>query len=255
MSEQKFFALIIGTEILNRRRVDAHFNFVTQALQNRGHTLSGSFIIDDDPALIIQTIKFIASQPNAILFSFGGIGSTPDDHTRKSAAVALKDGNLYRHTQAEKIIVDTLGKRAYPHSVKMAQLPKGSELLHNPVNNMPAFSLDKRYFFMPGFPEMSHPMVEEILKELIPKKKTTYRHTLTAACKESIFIEIMEQMPKTVEFSSLPKRYDDGEQLSWKVTISVSSDDETLSKESFKMYTDLLDKKKIPYTFEDESNA
>ena len=233
MREHKFFALIIGTEILNRRRVDAHFDFVTQALKYKGYTLTGSFIIEDDPELIIQTIQFIASQPHSVLFSFGGIGSTPDDHTRKCAAAALKDGNLYQHDEAHKIIVDTLGERAYPHSVKMAQLPKGAQLLYNPINNMPAFSLDNRYFFMPGFPEMSHPMVEKILNDLIPMKKMRYRYTLTAACKENIFIEIMEQMPKNVEFSSLPKRYHDGESLSWKVTISVQSDDETLSKEAF----------------------
>ena len=41
-----FFALIIGTEILNRRRTDAHFDFVTQALANKGHKLTGSFIIE-----------------------------------------------------------------------------------------------------------------------------------------------------------------------------------------------------------------
>jgi molybdopterin-biosynthesis enzyme MoeA-like protein len=255
MPELKFFALIIGTEILNRRRVDAHFDFVTQALQDKGYTLSGSFIIEDDPVLIVDTITFISSQTNSILFSFGGIGSTPDDHTRQCAARALKDGKLYRHSEAEKIIVDTLGERAYPHSVKMAQLPQDSKLLHNPVNNMPAFSVDDRFFFMPGFPEMSHPMLRVILDELIPQKKMTYRHTLTAKCKENIFIGIMEQMPESVEFSSLPKRYDDGGKLAWKVTLSVSSDDKVLSAQAFKMYTDLLDQERIPYTFEDESNA
>lgn len=85
-STLKFFTLIIGTEILNRRRTDAHFDFVSKALKDKGHKLTGSFVIEDDPALIIQTIKFIAAQKNAILFSFGGIGSTPDDYTRLCVA-------------------------------------------------------------------------------------------------------------------------------------------------------------------------
>ena len=152
MTEPKFFALIIGTEILNRRRTDAHFDFVTKVLSEKGHKLTGSFIIEDDPELIIQTIEFIASQENAVLFSFGGIGSTPDDHTRKCAAIALRNGNFVMHEEAKGIIVEKLGENAYPHSVKMAELPHGAELLHNPVNNMPAFSLDERYYFMPGFP-------------------------------------------------------------------------------------------------------
>ena len=250
MSEPRFFALIIGTEILNRRRADKHFDFVTKALAQKGHKLSGSFIIEDDPALIVQTIKFIASQENPVLFSFGGIGSTPDDHTRKCAAIALRDGTLPIHDDAKEIIVNKLGKNAYPYSVRMAELPKGATLLENPVNQMPAFALDERYYFMPGFPEMSHPMVEKILKQLSPNKRTYYRHTLTALCKENVFIEVMEKMPKEVEFSSLPKLYSDG----WRVSISVASTDEKLAFESFNMYIDILEKQNIVYSLHDQHN-
>lgn len=244
-----FFTLIIGTEILNLRRTDKHFDFVTKALAQKGHKLSGSFIIEDDPALIVQTIKFIASQPNPVLFSFGGIGSTPDDYTRKCAAIALKDGQLPINEEAKKIIEDKLGENAYPHPIKMAELPKGAELLHNPINKMPAFSLDERYFFMPGFPEMSHPMVEKILEKLIPVTKKHYRHTLTALCKENELIEVMEQMPKEVEFSSLPKLYTDG----WRVIISVASYNEQLSLEAFQMYIKTLEEKNIIYSLLDEA--
>jgi len=244
-----FYTLIIGTEILNRRRKDAHFEFVTKALASKGDKLTGSFIIEDDPALIIQTMKFITSQPNAVLFSFGGIGSTPDDHTRLCVAKALGDGELYTHKEAKKIIEDKLGADAYPHPIVMAELPKEADLLHNPVNKMPAFSLHERYFFMPGFPQMSHPMVEEILKKLIPHKKETYRHTLTAQCKENVFIEVMQQMPKEVEYSSLPKLLDD----TWQVSISVACEDKLLAKEAFSLYTQLLDAKNIDYTLTDEA--
>jgi len=244
MSEPKFFALIIGTEILNRRRVDKHFDFVTQALIKKGHKLSGSFIIEDDPGLIIETLNYIASLENSILFSFGGIGSTPDDYTRQCSALALTDGSLVVHEEAKQIIEKTLGENAYPHPIKMAALPKNAKLLHNPINNMPAFSLEERYFFMPGFPEMSHPMLETILEKLIPLQKTYYRHTLTAHCKENELIEVMEQMPKNVEFSSLPKRHHDG----WRVSISVASDDAFVAQQSFNMYLLVLQHKNIFYS-------
>ncbi len=132
----------------------------------------------------------------------------------------------------------------------MAELPKGAKLLHNPVNKMPAFSLDERYFFMPGFPEMSHPMVKEILEKLLPKSRDYYRHTLTALCKENELIEVMEKMPKEVEFSSLPKLYTDG----WRVSISVASHDEALAFQAFQMYIETLEAKKIVYGLQDESN-
>jgi molybdopterin-biosynthesis enzyme MoeA-like protein len=114
---------------------------------------------------------------------------------------------------------------------------------------MPAFALDERYYFMPGFPEMSHPMVMKILAKHIPEKRTIYRHTLTAHCKENEFIDIMEQMPKEVEFSSLPKLYSDG----WRVSISVSSQNSKLAQISFDKYIDLLEEKNIVYALQDEA--
>ena len=131
MKIPKFFAIIIGTEILNQRRQDKHFDFLSSVLLDKGHKLSGSFIIEDDPALIIQTIKFVHSQPNSVLFSFGGIGSTPDDHTRLCAAIALRDGNLTLHQEAKEIISTRIDTSKKPHALNMAMLPKRSKLLKN----------------------------------------------------------------------------------------------------------------------------
>ncbi|MEA1880475.1 MAG: competence/damage-inducible protein A, partial [Campylobacterota bacterium] len=171
-----------------------------------------------------------------------------DDYTRLCAAKALRDGKLYTHTEAKKIIENKLGADAYPHPIVMAELPKNTNLLDNPVNKMPAFSLDDKYYFMPGFPEMSHPMVSEVLAKLIPKKKAFFRHTLTAHCKENEFIEVMKKMSKNVEFSSLPKLYSDG----WRVTISIASEDKALAQKSFAMYLKILERKKIVYALVDE---
>lgn len=248
MSTPKIFALIIGTEILNRRRVDKHFDFVSKAVASYGQKLAGSWIIEDDPALIVQTLKFLASQPNSVILSFGGIGSTPDDYTRKCAAIALRDGELYQHKEAKEIIEGHLGKKAYPHAITMANLPKNSNLLYNSFNNMPAFSLDNRYYFMPGFPEMSHPMVEEILDELFDSKQEYHRYTLTADCKESFLIDVMHQMPSSVEFSSLPKLYEG----IWRVSISVASYDDDEAKRAFQLYRDKLQTHDIPYSLVDE---
>ncbi|NKQ39953.1 MAG: competence/damage-inducible protein A [Sulfurovum sp.] len=241
MDTPSFFALIIGTEILNRRRSDKHFDFVSQALLKKSYKLSGSLIIEDDPSLIVQTIRFVNSQPNTALLSFGGIGSTPDDHTRKCAASALRDGKLYLHDEAKKIISSKIDVEKYPHSLNMAMLPHGATLLENPVNKMPAFSLDSRYFFMPGFPEMSHPMVDNILSTCFSEGKPIYRYTLTALCREGELISVMKQMPKGVEFSSLPKLMSDG----WQTTISVASADKNLVQMTFKQFTSQLDQKNI----------
>lgn len=243
-----FYALIIGTEILNKRREDKHFEFLSSELAKYGHTLKASLVIYDDPNLITSTLNWLNSLPNAVIFCFGGIGSTPDDYTRQAAANALRDGVLYINKEAKKIIVDTLGKRAYPYAINMANLPKDCKLLENHFNKMPGFSLDDKFFFMPGFPEMSHQMVLDILSKLDIKKRKVYRHTLTALCKESDLIPIMETIPKNVEMSSLPKLYSDGP----RVTISVASADKSAALENFKKFTDELQKKEIIYTLNDE---
>ena len=243
MQTPKFFALIIGTEILNRRRSDAHFEFISKTLIKHNHKLTGSFIIEDDPKLITDTIKFIASIPDSVLFSFGGIGSTPDDYTRECASKALSDGKLYTHPKAKEIIESKLGDKAYPHPINMAKLPKDAKLLDNPINGMPAFYVNDRFFFMPGFPQMSHPMVEHILSYIIDDGRVNYRKTLTANCKENVFIELMQKVPDNVEVSSLPKLYDNG----WATTISVNSYDKELTDSIFEEFVSLLDSLDISY--------
>ncbi len=244
MSRENFYALIIGTEILNGRRKDKHFDFLQEILNKKGFKFAGSFIIHDDPALIANTISYIASLPNSVLLSFGGIGSTPDDHTRQAAANALRDGKLYLNKDFEKIVLERLGDKAYPHPIKMAMLPQGATLLPNSVNKMPGFALDKRFFFMPGFPQMSHPMVEYILDTYFKgKEQKEYRYTLTALCKENNFIELMESAPKEVEVSSLPAMYSDG----WRTTISIASTNKELARAEFEKYKSYLDKSGISY--------
>jgi len=252
-SDPRFFALIIGTEILNRRRSDKHFDFLSRELLERGYKLSGSFIIEDDPALIVQTLRFLASRPNAVIFSFGGIGSTPDDHTRKAAAIALRDGTLHTHPEAREIISRRIETMKIPdgrYPLRMAELPRGAKLLkENPVNGMPAFYLDDRYFFVPGFPEMAHPMLRWALDRFCPpRRETLYRRTFTALTRESSLIDLMESLPGDVELSSLPKLYHDGP----RVTVSLSGFDKSKVDEAYEMFIHALEARDIPYSQSDE---
>jgi len=248
-SRLNFYALIIGTEILNGRREDSHFKFVRDILNKRGFKFAGSFIIDDDPKLIVSTISYIASLPNSVLFSFGGIGSTPDDYTREAASKALSDGKLYTNNEFKKLIIERAGDKAYPHRIQMANLPKDAKLIPNVVNKMPGFYLDNRFFFMPGFPEMSHPMVEYILNNIFSGKESKeYRYSLTALASEAEFIDLMKSASSDVDVSALPKIYSDGP----RVTISVSSLDDKKAKAEFEKYINFLDKNRIHYGIGEE---
>ena len=229
MNQPHIYAVIIGSEILNGRRVDKHFDFVKKALSARGYSLYCVEIIKDDKALIKSSFERILADEKSMLFCFGGIGSTPDDLTRAIAADVFTSKPLVRHEQFEKDIIERFSDGAFPHRVHMSDLPQGASLLKNPVNNMSGFYLDDRYFFTPGFPEMAHPMVEEAIERFLPLNGPLYRHTLLARCSEERFISMMKTIPEEVECSSLPMFVDDKAN----VEMSVASYDEQISLKYF----------------------
>jgi molybdopterin-biosynthesis enzyme MoeA-like protein len=243
MKNPHIYAVIIGSEILNGRREDKHFVFLRDALLRLGHTLFSSFIIKDDPILIRNTFAMIKNDPDGIMFSFGGIGSTPDDLTRQIAADVFSEGVLVLHKEFAEAIIERFGDAAYPHRIHMADLPKGSGLLHNVINNMSGFFLDNRYFFMPGFPEMSHPMVEEALERFYPEAPRVYRLSLVAQTSENTLIDVMEKVDSNVDFSSLPM-INGGNPI---VEISVASEDKDLCTQSFQLFIDALKEQSIGY--------
>jgi molybdopterin-biosynthesis enzyme MoeA-like protein len=153
-------ALIIGDEILSGKRQDAHLSFVIQALKTRGLQLSWANYLGDVPEQIVSALQASMARGD-IVFSFGGIGATPDDYTRQCAATA-SNLPIERHAGAVAEIETQYGESAYPKRVLMADFPKGATLIPNPVNRVAGFAINQHYF-VPGFPEMSHPMIEWVL--------------------------------------------------------------------------------------------
>ena len=83
----KFGLIIIGDEILNGRHTDAHFAFVKKALLERGLRLAWVEYIADVADEITARLQRSFSEGIPV-FVTGGIGATPDDHTRQAAAKA-----------------------------------------------------------------------------------------------------------------------------------------------------------------------
>ncbi len=84
----RFGLFIVGDEILSGKREDKHFAKVIALLAARGLQLSWVQYLPDDRAAITEALaRSFASED--VVFSCGGIGSTPDDHTRQAAAAAL----------------------------------------------------------------------------------------------------------------------------------------------------------------------
>lgn len=238
-----FYACIIGSEILNGRRVDKHFEFLKNELQKYGHELFASFVIKDDENLIKKTYNFIKDDTDGVMFSFGGIGATPDDLTRAIAAEVFTAKPLERHKKFEQDIIERFGNDAYPHRIHMADLPQNAQLLFNPINNMSGFSLQNRYFFTPGFPEMSHPMLSAVIEKFFSQSVKKHRLTLLAQTSENTLIHIMQEVPKDIELSSLPMLRD----KKASVELSLSAVDEIYVEKYFHLFQDFLTKQNIEY--------
>ena len=169
----KFGAIIIGDEILSGKRQDKHLSKLIEALSSRGLELAWAQYLGDDTPLITSTLRRAMALPD-VVFSFGGIGATPDDHTRQCAADAAGVG-LRLHADAEAEIrarfVDD-PKGVTPQRLAMGEFPLGSSIIPNPFNRIPGFNF-KNIYFVPGFPQMAWPMIDWVLD-------TNYKHLFDA---------------------------------------------------------------------------
>jgi molybdopterin-biosynthesis enzyme MoeA-like protein len=249
MSEKQvnFYSVIIGTELLNGRRNDAHFSFLNSQLLQRGWEHKASFVIADDPKLMFDIFNLIKGDPNSVMFCFGGIGSTPDDYTRQTAARAFTDYKMEFHEEAKARILKQFGQEAYPHRINMAYLPINAKLLTNVVNNVAGFYLEDRFFFTPGFPSMSQTMVIEALDSLYPKSIEKYKRVLTATVSENDLIDTMKKMPEHLNFASLPKILGD----SRKVVISLAGYDKDEVDKYFQLFIDFCEEFEKEYVLKD----
>lgn len=170
--------IIVGDEILSGKRQDQHFPRVVAMLAERGLQLAWAEYVGDDPERITATLKRTMGGGD-IVFSCGGIGATPDDHTRQCAARAL-DVPLALHPEARRLIQQRIvevaqeaGKTAdldTPDNLqrlKMAEFPAGATLIPNPYNKVAGFSVGTHHF-VPGFPVMAWPMIAWVLDTCYP---------------------------------------------------------------------------------------
>src|SRR5207244_3498524 len=153
-------ALIIGDEILSGKRQDRHLPHVVDTLAARGLGLDYAHYVGDDRGRLTALLRDSFARGD-LVFAFGGVGATPDDHTRQAAAAAL-GVPLLRHPEALAEIEARFAKDAWPHRVLMADFPEGSSIIPNPVNRIASFSVRDHHFF-PGFPQMAWPMLDWVL--------------------------------------------------------------------------------------------
>ena len=224
MTPPQFGLVIVGDEILSGKRQDKHMAKVIELLAARGLALSWCRYVGDDRPRITAALRD-AFAGGDIVFSCGGIGATPDDHTRQAAAAAL-GVPLVRHPEAVAEIEARFGAEAYPHRVLMAEFPEGSRIIPNPYNRVAAFAVRTHHFF-PGFPQMAWPMLDWVLATWYPdlrRAPAAERAIVVYGAGESQLLPLMDENVArfpTLKLFSLPSFVPDG---SRRIELGVKGD-------------------------------
>ena len=221
-----FGLVIVGDEILSGKRADKHMPKVIELLAERGLSLSWvRYVGDDRPRLQAALRDAFAS--GDIVFSCGGIGATPDDHTRQCAAAAL-GVELELHPEAKALIEERMrdvareqGQTWEPersdnlHRLNMGVFPRGATIIANPYNKIPGFSCtgmgQGAVHFVPGFPVMAWPMIESVLEQRYPhlfaRQQRREQSVIVFGAIEAALTPLMEQIEAAhpeVKVFSLP---------------------------------------------------
>ncbi|RFO96885.1 competence/damage-inducible protein A [Rhodoferax lacus] len=220
-----FGIIIIGDEILSGRREDKHLAKTIELFGARGLQLAYADYVGDSPERITATLRR-AFASGDVVFSFGGIGATPDDHTRQCAADALQQP-LVLHPQAKDLIrermQDIAREKGQPyeperddnmHRLNMGVFPERSRIIPNPYNKIPGFTCDGAgegaVHFVPGFPVMAWPMVEWVLETFYAAhfRQDAWQENsiIVFGAMEAALTPLMERLERThaVKVFSLP---------------------------------------------------
>ena len=225
-----FGAIVIGDEILSGKRSDKHFAWLAGIMAARGLRLSWVEYLGDERERLAATFARTRAAGD-VVFSFGGIGNTPDDHTRQAAAAAFGVA-LALHPDAEREIRGRFADDITPERLLLGTFPQGSEIIPNPFNRIPGFMMHQPYV-VPGFPQMAHPMLEWVLDSFYSpyfrKSPDVDRAILLTGEKayESALLDLMERIVTRypdLKLFSLPSLTNDGVRRHLELGVNGAAD-------------------------------
>ena len=180
--------IIIGNEILSGKTIDQNIPFLAKELDNLGIALNHVHIIGDIAEIIIHTVRQ-CHQTATYVFTTGGIGPTHDDITAQAIADTF-NCPLELNATALKALQTHYGEENMnPGRQRMALIPRGANLIYNPVSAAPGFYL-KNVFVMAGVPDIARAMFDEIRSLLMPGPKIFTKTIKTTVGESLIAIEL-----------------------------------------------------------------
>ena len=146
--------LIIGNEILSGKTQDTNLQFLGSELAKRGVSLKEARVLVDEKTEIVKTLNECRARYDYVITT-GGIGPTHDDITAECVAAAF-GRELVLNNEAVACLTQR-SRELNEARLKMAHIPKGAELIDNPVSNAPGFRLGN-VFVLAGIPSVAQGM-------------------------------------------------------------------------------------------------
>ncbi len=204
--------LLTGTELMVGDIVDTNSVMLAQSLKAQGAELARKVTLGDDFDSLVAEIEHISLQADVLLIN-GGLGPTKDDLTAEALAKVIgqpleENAEALEHLQAW---CEKRGFRLAGANRKQVLLPKGVQVVANPIGSAVGFSIihnNCQIICTPGVPiELKQMWQQEILPLLKPKLpqsdkvKTIKLHTfgIGESAIQNLFDSQLRDWPKAIE--------------------------------------------------------
>ena len=151
--------LIIGDEILSGRTQDTNLRDIAKYLGVLGVDLVEARTVPDLLEEIVAALNALRKRYDYVITT-GGIGPTHDDITADAVAAAFQV-ELIEHPEIIEMMRKRWAEEPNPARRRMARVPVGGELVRNPVQGPPGFTIGN-VFVLAGVPTIMRGMLEDV---------------------------------------------------------------------------------------------
>ena len=172
--ELRVEVICTGDEVLTGKIVNTNFSYISQKLEDYGLSVRWETTVGDDRENLLLAFQLAGQRADAVIVN-GGLGPTVDDLSQEIAARAA-GVDLVLSEEWLTRMEEYFRRRSRvmpPNNRKQAMLPRGAEVLDNPVGTACGFAVDigrARFYFTPGVPrELRRMLEEQIVPRLLAK--------------------------------------------------------------------------------------
>ncbi|MBM3325338.1 MAG: competence/damage-inducible protein A [Calditrichaeota bacterium] len=203
--------ITIGDELLSGQVVNGDAAFLGRTLMEIGIPVRWSSAVADDIAEIQAALSQSLKRASVVVLS-GGLGPTPDDVTKEAVAnffgfeLAIREDLL----EAMKARFARYGRTMPDASRGQALLPRGAEVIPNPLGTAPGMHIrreGREVFVLPGVPHELEGMVQSYvvpwLQENFRAAPIASKTLQTTGIGESLILERLQDLRHVEELVDL----------------------------------------------------